>query len=156
MRAYRSLLLAYPPEFRSAYGRELCLVFVDRCREQPSLPGLLAVWARAVAGLAVAAPAEHCHMIAQDLRYSCRILRKSPLVAAVTVAVLALGIGATTVVFSVANGLLLRPLPYPHAERLVAVDESAPQRGDPSLGVAFPNYLDFRARNQVLGDRAHP
>jgi putative ABC transport system permease protein len=154
VRVYRSLLLVYPPEFRAAYGRELCLVFVDRCREQPSWPGLLNVWVRAVAGLTLAAPEEHCHMIAQDLRYACRMLRKSPLVAAVTVAVLALGIGATTIAFGVANGLLLRPLPYPHPERLVAVDEAAPQRNEPSLGVAFPNYQDFRSRNHALTEMA--
>ncbi len=154
VRWYRSLLLFYPPEFRAAYGRELCLVFVDRCREQASWPGLFTVWLRAVAGLALAAPAEHYHMIVQDLGYAWRMLRKSPLVAVVTVTVLALGIGATTVAFSVANGLLLRPLPYPHPERLVAVDEAAPQRNEPSLGVAFPNYQDLRARNSVLAELA--
>jgi len=154
VRVYRALLLAYPPEFRAAYGRELCLVFADRCRERRSWPGLLTVWLSAAAGLALAAPEEHYHMIAQDLRYACRMLRKSPLMAAVTVAVLALGIGATTVAFSLANGLLLRPLPYPHPERLVAVDEAAPQRNEPSLGVAFPNYLDFRARNHALVEMA--
>jgi putative ABC transport system permease protein len=154
VRLYRSLLLCYPPEFRAAYGRELCLVFVDRCREQASWPGLFAVWLGAVAGLALAAPAEHYHMIAQDLGYAWRMLRKSPLVTVVTVTVLALGIGATTVAFSVANGLLLRPLPYPHPERLVAVDEAAPQRNEPSLGVAFPNYQDLRARNSVLAELA--
>ncbi|HVT15056.1 MAG TPA: ABC transporter permease [Thermoanaerobaculia bacterium] len=150
VRAFRSLLLAYPPEFRAAYGRELCLVFADRCRERTTWPGLVAVWLQALGGLALAAPQEHYHMIVQDLRYACRMLRKSPVTAAVTVAVLALGIGATTVAFSLANGLLLRPLPYPHPESLVAVDESAPQRNDPSKGVAFPNYEDFRARNHTL------
>jgi len=154
VRWYRSLLLFYPPEFRAAYGRELCLVFVDRCREQASWAGLAAVWLGAVAGLALAAPVEHYHMLAQDLRYAWRMLCKSPLVAVVTVTVLALGIGATTVAFSVANGLLLRPLPYPDPERLVAVDEAAPQRNEPSLGVAFPNYLDLRARNSVLAELA--
>jgi putative ABC transport system permease protein len=154
VRIYRSLLLVYPPEFRAAYGRELCLAFVDRCRERRSWPGLCSVWMNAVAGLALAAPEEHYHMIVQDLRYACRMLRKSPLVAALTVAVMALGIGATTVAFSLANGLLLRPLPYPHPERLVAVEESAPRPGDESMGVAFPNYLDLRARNHVLAEIA--
>jgi putative ABC transport system permease protein len=150
VRLYRSLLVVYPPEFRAAYGRELCLVFVDRCRERRSLAGLLGVWTSAVAGLVRAAPKEHYHMIVQDLSYACRMLRKTPLPSALTASILALGIGATTIAFSLANGLLLRPLPYPRPDRLVAVDESAPQRNEPSLGVAFPNYLDFRARNRVL------
>ncbi|HVT59745.1 MAG TPA: ABC transporter permease [Thermoanaerobaculia bacterium] len=154
LRAYRLLLGFYPPEVRAEYGREMCLVFVDRCREQASGAGLLVVFLRAAASLVLAAPEEHIHMIAQDLRYAGRMLRKSPVVTAVTVVVLALGIGATTVVFSLANGLLVRPLPYPHPEQLVAVDESAPQHNMPSLGVAFPNYQDLRARNSTLVDLA--
>ena len=82
------------------------------------------------------------------------MLRKDPLVTATAVAVLALGIGATTTIFSLANGLLLRPLPYPEPERLVAIDESAPQRNVPVMGVAFPNYQDMRARNRVFEDVA--
>jgi putative ABC transport system permease protein len=161
-RLYRSLLVAYPPEFRAAYGRELCLVFIDRWRETTSRSERCGVLLRALAGVARAAPLEHTHMILQDLRYAFRMLRKSRLVTVVTVLVLALGIGATTIAFSVANGVLLRPLPYPHPERLVAVDEAAPQRDEPSIGVAFPNYQDFRERNRVfeelalysVGDRA--
>jgi putative ABC transport system permease protein len=154
VRLYRSVLVAYPPEFRAAYERELCLVFIDRWRQATSAAERCAVLLRALAGVAHAAPTEHLHMILQDLRYACRMLRKSPLVSFVSLLVLALGIGATTLAFSIANGVLLRPLPYPHAERLVAVDESALQRNEPSIGVAFPNYQDFRARNRVFAEIA--
>lgn len=154
VRVYRRLLVLYPPEFRAAYGRELCLVFVDRCRERRSAAGLFGVWASALGGLALAAPMEHYHMILQDLRYACRMLRKTPWMAALKVAVLALGIGGATIAFSLANGLLLRPLPYPHPERLAAVDESSPQQHEDSIGVAFPNYLDFRARNRAFAELA--
>jgi putative ABC transport system permease protein len=153
-RAFGALLLCYPAEFRHEYAREMALVFVDRCRAQCSLAGLLAVWLNAAAGVLIEAPKEHGLMILQDLTYAVRMLRKDALVTAIAVAVLALGIGATTTIFSLANGLLLRPLPYPDPERLVAVDESAPQRNDPSMGVAFPNYQDMRARNGVFEDLA--
>ena len=62
----------------------------------------------------------------QDLRYSVRVLRKQPSFAVTAVLTLALGIGATTAVFSVVYGVLLRPLPYPAADRLIRVWEEHP------------------------------
>src|SRR5713226_4509774 len=63
--------------------------------------------------------------LAQDLRYGLRQLWRSPGFAAVVVATLALGIGANTAIFSVINGVILRPLPFPDPERLAALDERA-------------------------------
>jgi putative ABC transport system permease protein len=127
LRLYRGFLALYPAEFREEYGRELCLVFVDRWREQRSPAGLLLVWLEALAGIFHEAPKEHADMILQDLRFAVRVMRKDAVVTIAAIAILALGIGSTTLVFSLANGLLLRPLPYAQPERLVAVEEYNPK-----------------------------
>lgn len=152
IRLYQALLRLYPAEFRDEYGRELCLVLRDRYRQQRSALGVLLVWLHAAWGIAKEVPREHWHMILQDLKYAIRILRKDALVTAAAIAILALGIGSTTLVFSVGNGLLVRPLPYAEPGRLVAVQEY--RRADPSPGgnVAFPNYHDLRARTRLLAD----
>jgi putative ABC transport system permease protein len=89
-----------------------------------------------------------------DLRYGARALRKQPGFSLVVVLTLAVGIGANSTIFSFANGVMLRPLPYAQPERLVLLEETAPQRGVWSMGVSFPNFLDWRAQNQVFEDIA--
>ncbi|MCI0486570.1 MAG: ABC transporter permease [Blastocatellia bacterium] len=84
----------------------------------------------------------------QDLRYAARILLKRPGFTAVAVLTLALGIGANTTIFSVINAVLLRPLPYPDAERLIAVLEQ--HASQPQRSVSPPNYFDWRDHNQVF------
>ena len=82
----------------------------------------------------------------QDLRFAARSLRKNPGFAAAAVLTLALGIGATTAIFSLVNGLLLRPLPFPGQHSLLLVSEST--RWNSSSSVAYPNFLDWRARQR--------
>ncbi|HEX5724423.1 MAG TPA: ABC transporter permease, partial [Longimicrobiaceae bacterium] len=81
--------------------------------------------------------------LGQDLRYGARQLRRTPVLAAVAVATLALGIGANTALFSAVDAVLLRPLPYRNAERVVAVSES--WRGTPGR-VAPGLFVDWRAQ----------
>ena len=89
-----------------------------------------------------------------DLRYAMRQLPKNPGFTAVAVLTLALGIGANTAMFSIINGVLLRPLPYPEPERLVTLWERSPQRGIEQERVSGPDFLDWRAQNTVLSDMA--
>ena len=88
----------------------------------------------------------------QDLQYAFRNLRKSPGYAAVTVLTLALGIGANTAIFSVVNGVLLKPLPYPQPERLVYITSQFPTLGFDQFWVSAPEFIEFRDRNQSFQD----
>ena len=82
----------------------------------------------------------------QDLKYGIRMLAKSPGFAVVAILTLALGIGANTALFSVVNGVLLNPLPFPQPDQLYAVYGMASASGETS--VSYLNFLDWQKRNQ--------
>ena len=86
-----------------------------------------------------------------DLRFALRQLAKSPGFSLVAVATLGLGIGANTAIFSVINAVLLAPLPYPQADRIMMLEE---ETGGTKSSVAFPDYLDWRRDNSVFENLA--
>jgi putative ABC transport system permease protein len=94
----------------------------------------------------------------QDLRYGVRMLLKNPGFTLIAVLTLALGIGANTAIFSVVNGVLLRPLPYYEPERLVMVWADRPilqaQVGLPDFPVTVADFVDWRNQNQVFENMA--
>ena len=85
-----------------------------------------------------------------DVRYGTRALASRPGYAFLAVLTLGLGIGANTAIFSVINGVLLKPLPYAHGDRLMVVRQSAPLAGQRTTGVAIAEYFDYRERADVF------
>ena len=83
-----------------------------------------------------------------DLRYALRTLSKTPGYAAISILTLALGIGANTAIFSVVNGVMLKPLPYPHPERLMFLTSTFPQLGFDKFWVSLPEFEEFKERNR--------
>lgn len=88
----------------------------------------------------------------QDVRYGLRMMRRSPGFTAVAIATLTLGIGANTAIFSVVNGVLLRPLEYPHPEQLITLHES--RANFPTGSVSYPNFRDWQKENQTFSAMA--
>lgn len=95
---------------------------------------------------------EWFEQLAQDMRYALRMLRKSPGFAAIAILTLALGIGANTSLFSVVNGVLLNPLPYPHPEQVVTLLGWFPGYGESSI--PYLDFLDWVRLNQTFSSLA--
>jgi putative ABC transport system permease protein len=86
----------------------------------------------------------------RDLHFGLRMMRKNPVFSAVVVLTLALGIGANTAIFSVVNGVMLRPLTYPQAERMVILSETGQRSGQAPepISVSWQDYLDWKEQGQ--------
>jgi putative ABC transport system permease protein len=159
---YRLALLAYPRKFRRRFGAEMLAA-----RPQPSQ-----VFSFAAAGIAerwsalvrllwwpnhrphLYAPSGRHHMfwdtLRSDLQHTFRLALKTPLITALTILALALGIGATTAIFAVVDSVLMKPLPYFESERLVNVWSDASRQGRPRNTMSPANFKDFQKMNQTL------
>jgi len=144
MRLYRTLLHLYPAGFRAEYAEDLCALFALR-RAQASNPfAVLALWLEAIADTCSSAVPAHWDILRRDLAWSARSLRRSPAFALTVIAVSALGIGATTAAFTLADHVLLRPLPYADSDRLVKIWEDNSAGGYPRFDPSPANYRDWK------------
>ena len=143
MRFYQALLRLYPRGFREEYRRELEATFAERMhdRQGPLSPVTMAL--AAVADVLPNAAAAHWDILRQDVRYGLRSLRKAPGFALTAIMVVALGVGANTAAFSLADFVLVRPLPFHDSDRLVKLWQATPGYGRFELSPA--NYRDWRA-----------
>src|SRR5262249_11400696 len=85
-----------------------------------------------------------------EFRYSLRVLARTPGFTTVAILTLALGIGATTAVYAVADGAILRPFPYPDMDRVMLINEIG-ANGQP-MSVSWPNFGDWQAQNEVFAE----
>lgn len=111
MRLYRALLLLYPASFRGEYGEEMAAIFRHRLRHADGPLERLALWTGAAWETIMNALAVHWDILRQDLRYTARTLSRARGFAATAILIVALGVGATTAAFSLADFILLKPLP---------------------------------------------
>jgi putative ABC transport system permease protein len=179
-RAYRALAgLLYPRDFRdgsAAALEEAAIACLARERARLGRIGVVTGWVGLLRDTAVTAvqvrwqPAVSDELtlrldddirhegrmealidgLRKDLRYALRSLRRQPGFTIVTMLTLALGIGANTAVFSVVNGVLLRPLPYANPERLEFITSQFPAIGFDQFWVDLPEFVDFRDHNQAF------
>ncbi len=147
MPIYRLLLSLFcPASFRNEYGSEMQAVFQKRMGESSAF-GAIWTWLDAIADIAVAGISSHWDLLLQDLRYAWRSAGRAPAFTAVVIGVAALGVAATTAVFTIADHILLRPLPFPKPQELVKLWEDRTVIGYSRLDVSPANYRDWKRMN---------
>jgi putative ABC transport system permease protein len=142
MKLYAALLWLYPASFREEYGREMRAIFARRWREAPGAVNRAALLVGAGIDVLRHAPAAHVDILRQDIATAWQSIRRAPALSTTVVVVTAVGIGATTAAFAVADHVLIRPLPYRDPGRLVKIWQAPPGGGQ--LEASPAHYRDWR------------
>ncbi len=168
---YALLMHAYPADFRAAHGADAADVFADLARATRARGAgpLAALWLRSVSrvisggleerrairhGLPAGRPGGGRDLdgFTREIRQALRALLRRPGFAATATLTLALGIGASTAVFSVLDTVLLRPLPFPRAEEVIRVAHVVPEMASGEWGLSEAGYFYFRRHAETLED----
>ena len=167
-RVYRRLLRAFPPAFRARFADDMADLFADRYRDAKR-QGSWAVgrlWVRTIVDVARAGWSERrasrlstgtgrvmrLESVIQDVRFGLRQIRRNPSFSGIAIATLALGIGVNTAMFSAVDAVLIRPLPYDDADRLVMVWDALTT--DAKFFSTPPEWQEWRRHNTVFTDIA--
>jgi putative ABC transport system permease protein len=159
-RWYRAILVIAPPRLRHRHGREMESLFIESLADarprgtrataavwwSASVDVLRAwIWRPVKRRSSLPPRAERRElMLGTDVRYTFRWLARQKLSTSLVVAMLALGIAANVVVFSLVNGLFLRPFPFPASDRLVYINETAPKWNLDIVGINYPDFDTWR------------
>ncbi|HJU42838.1 MAG TPA: ABC transporter permease [Vicinamibacterales bacterium] len=149
MQIYRALLRLYPKSFRAEYGAEMEKDFARQWRDASPAAKMWLVLGAAL-DTAWNAARVHGDITKQDVRYSLRSLGRTPGFAITVIVVAALGIGATTAAFSLADHVLIRALPFPESDRIVKLWQDFSKRGYPRVEPSPPNFLDWQRQATVF------
>lgn len=143
MTFYRALLHLFPRSFRAEYCGEM---LKDFARDWSGASGAArtALLMTTTVDVIANAMRVHADILHQDLKYAIRSLRRTPGFTITAIVVAALGIGATTATFSIADHVLVRPLPFHDSDRLVKLSEDHTSLGYPQMEPSPPNYKDWR------------
>lgn len=145
IRLFRMLLYSYPAEFRHEYGMEMEQLFADRLQSETRMR----LWLETIADFAVSASREHWHTLLLDGKHAIRVFAAQPGFTVLTTLVMAIGIAACVSIFSVANAVLFRPLPYQDPGRLTFL--WSPNRnfqGIPDeIGPNLPDLVEWQKSN---------
>jgi putative ABC transport system permease protein len=174
-RAYRLLLRLFPPRFRAEHGPALERLFADthaawgREHGRHGADFWLGVLGDAAQGagaewLAVARETSHpgtgggmaevLSSFVGDVRFALRQLARQPGLGLTVVVLMTLGVAGNTAIFRIYNGLFLRPLPFAEPSRLVDLDETAPAWDLEYVGIAYPDFVEWRASNRTFESMA--
>lgn len=146
---YRILLRLYPASFRQEYEGAMDRQFRDEQRDAMGWKQNFELWLRALSDIVVSAPRELTRELSQDVHFALRVYWKRPVSAMIAIGTLALAIGASTGVFSVASALLLRSLPFADASRLVEM------RLSPfTAGMGHARFAEWRDQSSYLDSAA--
>jgi len=162
---YRRLLWLFPAWFRNAHGRQMSDDFTDLLEECGPGSGRARAWIIALADVVRSAPAVWLHgrapfrpaggtrrtremtrIMIRDIQLALRTSLRTPAFMAIVVATLAIGIGGTVAMFSVADGVLFGTLPYKDADRLAMIWNRHPANGSVKVQISGPDLLDYRDR----------
>ena len=151
-RFYRGLLRVLPFDFRSEFGDDMEEAFREQreaTAQRRGTSGLLKMWWATITDILRMAPREHLSVLAQDTRYALRMMRKNRGYTLAAIAILGLGIGANTSIFSVVHSVLLRPLPYASGDRLLVLHQTRARKGD-VMRFSVHELDDYRRRTHTL------
>ena len=152
MNFYRLLLHHYPSSFRLQYGEEMSAIFAVKLQQSRGVAARWSLWLSALIEVFGNAAALHWEIARRDFYYSARSLLQSPGFAVTAVLLITIGIGANVAIFTLADFVLVRPLPFPEPERLMKVWEKHP--GYSMMELSPASYRDVKAANTSFASLA--